>query len=517
MINKLHFLKNDISVVGEIQFDSDLNEISRQLKELRKPVFLANDRIVFVQDKPDEYPFIDGYGKQLIEIQKIVDQVDISNCFILILTSNNNIKKEIVSINETYSIDSTVFDYCVYPGEYEVSVPVYKNTACTRLWNHLYIGTDSNILPCCMADHRYPQGNINNQSVEEILDSKQSKQLRQWMIEGYRIKSCKICYHKEDNNLESFRESFKPKSTDRDKIRFLDVRLNNICNFKCRMCSEYFSSSIQQETIDMFGKDALLGHEQIDLSSNSRKTRQSALQRLLPYITNDIKNIYFAGGEPLLTEEHYNILNQLVRIKHFDIKIRYNTNLSKLSYKSHNIFDYWKQFSNVTVGVSIDGSEYVAEYVRHGTIWQDILANIDAIKQQTPHVDLIITSAVGWWNLENLIALQDRWLNTKMFTHKQLRIATLTDPTYLCVTTLPRHHKERLTEKINNHIQRLGDCLLSEAWRDLEKFMHSTDTTKNLGEFYERTIKLDQHRKESFIEVFPQFTDLFPVANNQQV
>ena len=513
--DKLLFLDPNIVVVGVLQFDNNLNEISKQLTSLQKEQFLPNERIVIVQENPDHYPYIDGPGTQLIEIQKLVNRADIGNCFILILTANASIHNEIKTVNQDYSFDKTLFDYCIFPGEYNISIPTYSNTACTKLWNHLYIGTDNNITPCCVANHRYPLGNINDQSIKSILDSKESTQLRQWMIDGYRVKSCEVCYNNEDNNLKSLRQSFKPKSTDREKITFLDVRLNNICNFKCRMCSEYFSSSIQQETIDIFGKDAILGHEKIDLSSTNRKTRLNNLEKLLPYVNEDLEHIYFAGGEPLITEEHYKILNQLVKIKHFDIELTYNTNLSKLSYKSHNIFDYWKQFSNVTVGASIDASESVAEYVRHGTIWQDILDNINAIKQQTPHVNLEITSTVGWLNLENLIKLQAHWLDTSIFDYKQLKIGTLTNPTYLCVTTLPHHHKERLTEKINNHIQRLGDCLLSESWKDLRNFMNSTDTTKDLVEFYKRTITLDQHRKESFIEVFPQFTDLFPVDNNQ--
>lgn len=513
--DKLLFLDPNIVVVGVLQFNDNLNEISKQLTSLRKEQFLPNERIVIVQEKVDCYPCIDGDGERLIELQKLINRVDIVNCFILILTANANIHNEIKTVNRDYSFDETLFDWCIFPGEYNISIPTYSNTACTKLWNHLYIGTDNNITPCCVANHRYPLGNINDQSIKSILDSKESIQLRQWMINGYRIKSCDVCYNNEDNNIKSLRIPFDPASTKREKITYLDVRLNNICNFKCRMCSEYFSSSIKQETIELFGKDAVLGYEKISLESSNRKTRQSTLQKLLPYLTIDLERIYFAGGEPLITEEHYNILGQLVRIKHFDIKIAYNTNLSKLSYKNHNIFDYWKQFSNVVVGASIDASESVAEYVRHGTIWQDILSNINAVKQQTPHVNLEITSTVGWLNLENLIELQDQWLDTSMFNHKQLKITTLTDPTYLCVTTLPHHHKERLTEKINNHIQRLGDCLLSESWKDLRNFMNRTDTTKDLVEFYKQTITLDQHRKESFIEVFPQFTDLFPVDNNQ--
>ena len=49
----------------------------------------------------------------------------------------------------------------------------------------------------------------------------------------------------------------------------------------------------------------------------------------------------------------------------------------------------------------------------------------------------------------------------------------------------------------------------------VKNFMNATDTQHELSEFTKRTITLDQHRKESFIEVFPQFTDLFPVDNNQ--
>jgi radical SAM protein with 4Fe4S-binding SPASM domain len=515
--DKLLFLDPSIVVVGVLQFDNDLNEISKQLTSLRKEQFLPNERIVIVQENPDQYLYVDGDGKQLIEIQKLINIVDIGNCFILILTANANIYNEIKNVNQDYSFDKTLFDYCIFPGEYNISIPTYSNTACTKLWNHLYIGTDNNITPCCIADHRYPLGNIENQSIKSILDSKESTQLRQWMIDGYRVKSCKVCYNNEDNNIKSGRQSFKPKSVDREKIRFLDVRLNNICNFKCRMCSEYFSSSIQQETIDIFGKDAVLGYEKIDLSSTNRKTRLNNLQKLLPYVTKDLEKIYFAGGEPLITEEHYGILDQLIDVKNFNININYNTNLSKLVYKKQNVLDYWKHFTDVSVGASIDASGLTAEYVRHGTVWKDILDNINQIKNQTPHVNLTIASTVSWLTLENLMELQTLWIEQGLFTRDQLRINALVTPTFLCITSLPKFHKQRLSEKIKNHINRLGQCQLSQHWAEAKNFMNNTNSEYTLSEFTKTTRTLDIHRKESFVEVFPQFTDLFPVANDQQV
>jgi len=517
LINKLHFLKNDISVVGEIQFDSDLNEISRQLKELRKPVFLANDRIVFVQDKPDEYPFINGYGKQLIEIQKIVDQIDISNCFVLILTPNTNVKKEIASINKAYSIDSTVFDYCVYPGEYEISVPVYKNTACKKQWNQLYVGTDANVLPCCVADHRFPTGNVSQNSVSEILNSDKDQNIRQWMMQGYRVKECEKCYSQEDNQLQSRREKFVPNKVERDRIKHLDVRLNNICNFKCRMCSEYFSSSIQQETIEIYGTDAFLSHEKVNLNPVTRKSRQSNLDKILPYVSSDLESIYFAGGEPLITEEHYKILDQLINLENLDVQIVYNTNLSKLKFKNKNVLDYWKKFPNVRVGASIDASDLVAEYVRHGTIWKDTLDNINDIKIQTPHVKLEIQSTVQWMNIENLIQLQTKWINSGLFNKEDLMITTLRTPLFLNISSLPVAHKKRLTKKIKNHINNIGQCELAQHWAEAKNFMNSTNSQYTLDEFTKTTQKLDNHRKESFVEVFPQFSDIYSVANDQQI
>lgn len=513
----LSYVPKDIEVVGTIEFDIAPEQLITELKSLRKESFTSKERIVIIQRSVDDYPFVDACGSKLIALQKIVNQVDIGNCFILLLTHNSNIQTEIGEVNQLYSFDTTLFEYCIYPGDYSVKVPKYKNTACEKLWNHLYIGTDSNVLPCCVADHRYPIGNIQEQSIDTILDSDRAQQIRQWMIDGYRTKSCSTCYEQEDNNIKSIRRKFTPVSPKRQKVTFLDVRLNNICNFKCRMCSEYFSSSIKQETIDMFGKDAVLGYEKVNLTSGNRKQRQTNLEKLRPFITADLEKIYFAGGEPLITEEHYGILDQLIAVENFDIKMSYNTNLSRLTYKTNHIFDYWKQFTDIKVGASIDASGQVAEYMRHGTVWQNIVANIRAIKTETPHVNLYISSTVSWPTLENLIELQTDWIDTGLFTRDQLEINTLIDPRHLCVTTLPDSYKEYMTKKLDKHIVYLGQCELAQSWAELRNFMNAKNTNYELAEFSKRTKTLDKHRKESFVDIFPQFTDLFSIANNLQI
>ena len=152
--------------------------------------------------------------------------------------------------------------------------------------------------------------------------------------------------------------------------------------------------------------------------------------------------------------------------------------------------------------------------MRHGTVWQDILDNINAIKTETPHVNLKITSTVSWLTLENLIELQTNWLNSNMFTHDQLIISTLTDPAYFSVTTIPNSYKQSMTIKINKHIEYLGQCQLAQQWAELRDFMNSTHTEHELVEFKKRTVMLDKHRNESFDQLFPQFQDLLLVDSN---
>jgi MoaA/NifB/PqqE/SkfB family radical SAM enzyme len=369
------------------------------------------------------------------------------------------------------------------------------------------VGTDGNINPGCVADHRFPLGNINNDSIDNITQSEKFTQFRNWMSQGYRPVACQTCYIKEDNNIVSPRINCNPNEQIID-ITSLDIRLNNICNFKCRMCSEYFSSAIQQETIKIYGKNAKLGHEQNLLTTPMLVEKSSQFDAIDPYITDKLETIFFAGGEPLMTNEHYRILDKLIDIKHTNLYLIYSTNLSKLSYKNLNVIDYWNQFSNVTVNASIDASDDVAEYVRHGTVWTDIVENIRIIKKYAPNVHLKIASTVSFLTIENLIKLQSNWINEKLFDPDDLQLSVLIIPHYLSPAALPVHHKERLRNIILKHVDTLDEIKVAKQWQDVLSFMMNNDYTHSLNDFIQRTKVLDIHRNESFVDAFPEFKDL---------
>ena len=118
------------NIIGDILFSQSLLEIRQKLESLRKDRFDPLDRIVIRQDITDEYPYVDAVGTKLIEIQKIINQVDISNCFILLTTSNTDISREIDFVTRFYSVDPNPIEYMLLDGAYKKTVKKYQNTAC---------------------------------------------------------------------------------------------------------------------------------------------------------------------------------------------------------------------------------------------------------------------------------------------------------------------------------------------------------------------------------------------------
>jgi len=496
------------NIVGNILFSHSLSDIRQQIESLRKDSFDPFDRIVINQDILDDYPYIDGVGTKLIEIQKIINQVDISNCFILLVTPNPDVAREIDFVTRYYSIDTTPMGFQVIEGDYQKTVKKYSNTACKKLWNHFYVGPDGNVNPCCIADHRFPLGNIDELDADSTT-SDRANQIRLNMTQGYRDRACATCYEKEDSGIQSLRHICNPLDM-KIAVSDIDIRLNNICNFKCRMCSEYFSSAIQQETIELYGKSTVLGFEKISLDKTTRQVKNQRLEKILSFVTTDLDSVYFAGGEPLISGEHYEILDHLIAVGNRNLSIKYNTNLSTLSYKQCNVIDRWREFSDVAVGASIDASGAVAKYMRHGTVWNDIVTNIQIIKQQTPHVYLYINSTVSAFTIENLISLQTTWLDDGWFDVDDFQVSVLTSPNFFSPAVLPQHHKDRLRLAIQKHMQRLTGTRLAEQWHDVLQWMNN-DYTFALKDFIHRTRVLDAHRNESFIEVFPQFADIYAI------
>lgn len=316
-----------------------------------------------------------------------------------------------------------------------------SNTFCILPWIHVYSNPNGDVLPCCIANKRV--GNLHNNSIIEIWNSDEYKQLRDNMLNGVRSEHCKDCYLIEDRgvyskrqndlkNFQSFIDIAKDNSPLLD-VKFLDIRWSNICNYKCKTCSGDYSSkwaeSENRKKIFMFS-----GGENNDKLYNDLK----------PFL-HDLKKINFAGGEPLLMDKHYEILEYLIEIGRTDTNIVYNTNLSKLSYKGKSVIELWKHFRNVNVFASIDDYGERAEYIREGTDWPTVEHNIRLIRKECPHVKLEMNTTVSVLNVYTLTDLIDYVTENKLFTGEP-HFYNLINPSYYSIDII--EDKQPLLDKL---------------------------------------------------------------------
>jgi MoaA/NifB/PqqE/SkfB family radical SAM enzyme len=449
----------------------------------------------------DTYANSTACGDKLIQLHKELQRLDFPYFFVNIITTNRNIENELKELKSLYSTEEEIIKFTIVDGEFNKKI--YKgNTLCVLPWIHKYVNPQGLVMPCCHGDEKYPIGNIKEKNLEDISTAN----IRQQMLSGERPDACSKCWNMEDQNILSFRERTNSDWHNYDKkfkLKYLDIRLSNKCNLMCRMCSGKFSNKIAQEEERLYGftkyKDETLTPD--------------LLEKQLQYIEKNIdtlEHVYFAGGEPLINEEHYRILQLLIDHKKTNITLRYNTNLSLLKFKQYDIKELWNKFNKVIVGASIDLIGDQSNYVRYGIQYEKLEENYLQIKDLV-NVDFNITSILHLMNIYNLPILQKRWIELGL-SCKDISFNLLLDPAEQAITVLPEHYKNIALVQIHNHLNYINkipnsDMLVNE-WQQATTFMTSRSDTHLLREFFRLTDDKDRARNQKFEDYFPEYKDL---------
>ena len=260
---------------------------------------------------------------------------------------------------------------------------------CTAPWVHAHSDTIGKRRLCCASEELKDIKACT--TLEDYWNSDTLKDIRKKMLKGEYNETCRSCYDAADNEVTyqsffnyRFKDKIKKiqKNTKRDGTynylpESLDYRFANTCNYKCRMCGEENSSSWAKETQDM-------GHPQrFDWPRVKEFASGPLYNEFKELIVNsDLREIYWAGGEPLFWNEHWELMNELVQSgKSKNVFLRYNTNLSKLKIGKKHFFDLLEQFKGVDIQASIDGEGKLAEYIRTGIEWQKWDQNFKETKE----------------------------------------------------------------------------------------------------------------------------------------
>ena len=392
-----------------------------------------------------------------------------------------------------------------------------SKTFCIYPWIHLHAYPTGEAYPCCHAEMGVGQvGDCHKQTLKEIWYGDALNELRVNMLQEQKSAACTRCYEQEEAGFFSGRKSANKhhghhignlKGTP-FQMSYWDIRFSNLCNLSCRSCGHIFSSSWYQDQAALAGPTWAANNKALNFAG---KTKIDMWEQLIPHL-DYVEQIYFAGGEPLMMEEHYNILDELERRGRFDVRLIYNTNFTQIKLKDRTVFDYWRKFESVAVGASLDDQHRRAEYIRRGTEWHKVIANRAEMIRTCPNVDFYISPTLSILNALSLPDFHRQWVETGLIQAQDLNVNILQDPAYLRIDIATPEYKEQIIKKYKEHLEWLRPLdQLNRATVGFESainYMMATDNSELLPRFWAKTQELDRIRNESVLEVIPELAAL---------
>ena len=405
-------------------------------------------------------------------------------------------------------------------------------TFCMHPFTGLATREDGAIKICCRSQ---PIGWIQNETLEEAWNNDTMREVRRQVLNNERPDVCKPCFDLEDQGVESLRQrhisdvipesrmnlypnALETLSHDYSmpfELPTMEIKINNLCNLKCRMCNPLDSTQWKDWNsivhhykaennylVDAVEKLGLTEAPYVGLFDDSPNWWES-FEKLLPHF----RRVEFAGGEPLMDPMHYKILDMLAPYGD-NIEIKYATNGTVLGIKGgRTIHDYWPKFKSVAVNVSIDGLWDTYEYIRSGGNFNDVVKNIKEIKK-IPNVSRVVGAfTVQANNILQTPKVIEYFLNDLEIVFYSHRVQY---PRVLSAQVLPNQlkqdvirHLSNMYTKVDNYKlvqkhpilkkitkQQITDNInfleakdLSEYWPDCILFNKTLDTERNQGPF----------------------------------
>ena len=372
-------------------------------------------------------------------------------------------------------------------------------------WISLEASPIGTVRPCCLADDEITDDNgrkynLNDDSLIEIHNCTYMEKLREQFLNGEQPKTCRKCWDEEKvgrtskrmNTLTRLRpiiEEHKSWEIHSKELQFLDLKLGNICNLKCRICGSWSSSTFAGEEIK-FAHDTSY-HRNMNKQGAWPRTTNSFWQEL-DFLASDIRYLEFTGGEPFMIKEHFEFLQRLVDKKIAkNIEIHYNTNGTQWP---EEYVDIWTHFKHVEIAFSIDNIGARFEYERSNAKWDDVQHNIVRfinLRENAPNISLQLCTTI---NVYNVLYLHDivNWEHFKDFDFVFWNM--LHDAPQHNIKSLPKFAKDIVTEclletPVNvTHIQ--------QEFSNVVKFMNSGKGAP-YHDFIQTIERLDKRRNQS--------------------
>lgn len=380
---------------------------------------------------------------------------------------------------------------------------------CVLPWIHLHSWTNGDVYPCCYAVSNTDTvlGNLKTESIPEVLNSERFKTLRWNMMNNKDSEACTKCYQIEEDGFKSMRQTYNDQFNDWPmmivntandgsidmedwKLKYWDIRFSNLCNMKCRTCGPEFSSKWKEDVHAAWAER---------MSQKGPSKIQEGIDYILeqiPDFAENVEELYFAGGEPLIMQEHWDIIDKLRAAKRYDVKITYQTNLSTLVFKHYNILSVIKDFENVKVLVSMDATDIDADIIRHGVSYKRVIKNLEKLRE---HIHPYVSITVSSLNAFKLDTIINEFIDKDYFSYYSIN--PVFDPEYYSVRSLTKKQKYEVVDVIDR-VYKDNEQLNSQL-ESFKNFMFSAYQEKRQWRLAVETAKMDNRRGENLMDRLP--------------
>lgn len=396
---------------------------------------------------------------------------------------------------------------------------------CPHAFEHLYNDNAGHWALCCRA---YPLDHmVGDTTPEEHWKHPLMEEIRREMLSGelkHVRKYCWKCLKMEKDGLTSPRQQLnaallQKKAPGKSKVldvaarmtqnpeegavytkRTLELKLRvfgNYCQLRCYMCSPVNSTSRRQELGDIRGGHWLqcfASPERPDFFETEEaydRFLESAV-RLLPYV----KKIKITGGEPFLLPRHYKFIERIIATGHASsIRLSYDTNMARFHLGSANVLDYLKHFKAVTLAVSVDDLGARNNYIRYGSDFDAVVANID-LARTFPGINVVVSCATGMLNAGDVHDIAEFFRSRGLLA--KFNMCVINWPVFLQARHLPDALKA-------SYLARLEASPYREQFANVIRMIRQPRDEAQYQTFLQYVSDLDQHRGTSWLDLWPEF------------
>ena len=389
---------------------------------------------------------------------------------------------------------------------------------CVLPWISLETSPIGTVRPCCLAEEEIVDNNgakfdLNTASFVDIQNSEYMQNLRQEFLDKKQPATCRKCWREERSGRTSKRmhtldrlKHMLPEQSwtaDAKPLMFLDLKLGNICNLKCRICGSWSSSQFAVEEIADLGPDddRKTSYHYIMLKKGAWPKENPTFWNEIDQVVDQIRYIEFTGGEPFMIQEHFDMLQRLVdKGIAGNIEIHYNTNGTQYPEDADEI---WRHFKLVEIAFSIDDIGERFEYQRTNAVWKEVCRNIGwfrTLREHHSNIQLQVCSTVNVFNVMYLEELT-LWVDFQDFDFVYWNM--MHEAYYFSISTLPDSAKQAIK-------QRLESASVGQHRAEFDRIIDFMMNGVSLdGDILRMKIKdLDRKRKQNLCTVEPELAKL---------